>query len=306
MTKFVATLLPTLVPVVFIAVGVLLLVGVVQYQRWRDRRYPRQSPLTQNMLRPPGHSLRQKLESLDVESDTCLVFFFMTPLAVFAVHVSQSYFAGEPESVLRVVTSIVMAGAILAVVGRYLLHLMSERKKFALGLEGELVTGEELNQLMLDGCRVFHDIPFQYGNIDHVVVSCSGVFSVNAKLWGKPKEGGNSEIVVDHQRNMIHFPDRQVPIRINQLEGEARWLAEYLSKSVGQRLEVEPMLALPGWFAKQRIGRGSVYVFNPRKPSKFFVQNRTVLSPQQIEQVAHQLEQLCRDVEPKYREKKGW
>lgn len=66
------------------------------------------------------------------------------------------------------------------------------------------------------------------------------------------------------------------------------------------------MLALPGWFVKKRIGRGSVYVFNPHKPQKFFLHNRQVLTPKQIEQVAHQLEQLCRDVEPKYKEKKGW
>ena len=59
-------------------------------------------------------------------------------------------------------------------------------------------TSEELNQLMLDGCRVFHDIPFPYGNIDHVVVSRSGVYSVNAKMCGKPKEGGSVDVVVDH------------------------------------------------------------------------------------------------------------
>jgi hypothetical protein len=48
-----------------------------------------------------------------------------------------------------------------------------------------------------------------------------------------------------------------------------------------------------------RIGRqkGDPFVFNPTKPSKFFIQSRQVFSPQQIKQIAHQLEQLCRNVE---------
>jgi|GEM_PF-4341283 len=59
------------------------------------------------------------------------------------------------------------------------------------------------------------------------------------------------------------------------------------------------MLALSGWFIADRIGsqKCDPYVFNPTKPSKFFVQNRQLISPQQVKQIAHQLEQLCRDVE---------
>ena len=48
------------------------------------------------------------------------------------------------------------------VCGRKLLRLLNERKSYALGLDGELATAEELNQLMRDGCRVFHDIPFRH------------------------------------------------------------------------------------------------------------------------------------------------
>ena len=109
------------------------------------------------------------------------------PLLLFAVHVSQTYFMGEPESVLRIIFSVGFGTVLTAIAGRRLLSLLKDRKFCILGLEGELATGEELNQLMLDGCRVFHDIPFRFGNIDHVVVSQSGVFSVNTKMLGKPK-----------------------------------------------------------------------------------------------------------------------
>ena len=120
---------------------------------------------------------------------------------------------------------------------------------------------------MLDGCRVFHDVPIQYGNVDHVVVSHSGVYAVNFKMLGKlPKNGGNVEVTVDNATNVLRFPDRTVQIPIEQLTTEARCLSDFLTKAVGKQIKAEPMLALLGWFVKDRIGRGPVYVFNPRNP----------------------------------------
>jgi homoserine kinase len=47
---------------------------------------------------------------------------------------------------------------------------------------------EEINLLMLDGCRVFHDVPIEpYGNIDHVIVAPSAVYAVETKTRRKRK-----------------------------------------------------------------------------------------------------------------------
>jgi hypothetical protein len=300
------TILSAAVPVALMLVGVLSIFGFVTIFKASSNRYPRRSPLTRKMLRPPGHSLRQKLLDSSHDIDTCFVLITLIPVSAYAVHVSQSYFGGVAESPIRTAI-IVLAGLVFtAIVGRRLLRLMNERKKYVLGLDGELSTAEELNQLMLDGCRVFHDIPYLYGNIDHVVVSRSGVYSINTKLLGKPKDDGDSEIVVDYTRSIIRFPDREVPIPSSQPEREAKWVAEHLAKSVGESIKVEPMVALPGWCVKERIGRGTVCVFNPCKAHKFFVKDREVLTAKQIEQVAHQLEQLCRDVEPTFKREVVW
>jgi hypothetical protein len=176
-----------------------------------------------------------------------------------------------------------------------------------LGLEGELATGEELNQLMLDGCRVFHDIEIPWGNIDHVVVSQSGVFAVETKMLGKPKGGiGNADAVVDHLASLVQFPDRTYRIPFEQLDTQSKWLSQFLSAAVGERVRVESILALPGWFIKERIGRGRVYVINPLRPKQFFVHQRQVLSDTQVRRIAHQLEQLCRNIEPSFRTEPGF
>lgn len=157
---------------------------------------------------------------------------------------------------------------------------------------------------MLDGCRVFHDVVFPYGNIDHVVVSESGVFCVDTKMRGKPNTG-DAKAVVDYDRNVIRFPDGEYPLPIDQLESQAKWMSEFLSSAVGQPVEAEPIIAFPGWYI-ERIGRGRILVINPHKPLKFFRQSRSVLPPQLIQQIAHQLEQRCRNVAPSFQKNRKW
>lgn len=217
----------------------------------------------------------------------------------------MSYLAGVGESTLRLIltalTGVLVAGG-LAI---HLWRLLRRRLNYQQGLEGELATAEELNQLMLSGCRVFHDIPFPYGNIDHVVISPSGAFLVETKCIGRTRgRESETEVVVDHERNEIGFPNRTVAIPHQQLDRSVRWLSQKLHDSTGTPVRIEPMLALPGWFIRQRVGKGEAFVFNPKSPHKFFVHNRTVHSSERIQQLAHQLETLCRSVEPSRKSRK--
>lgn len=294
-----------LLPGILAFIGFVPTLGFMHYWKRKERRELRESPLTRNLLRAPGHSLRYKIADQADELMQCVVLMVMMPLMAFTCHVSLSYFAGWPDSTFRIGATVMVAIAATIFFGIRLVSTMTQLKYLSLGLEGELATGEELNQLMLDGCRVFHDIPFPYGNIDHVVVCTSGVYAVNSKMLGKPKDGeGKADIIVDQQSGVVRFPDREYRIPTAQFESEKRWLTQHLTSAVGQQTEVEPILALPGWFVKERIGRGLVYVINPHKPKKFFIRNRQVLQPDVVQQVAHQLEQLVRDVEPSFRVKR--
>jgi len=46
----------------------------------------------------------------------------------------------------------------------------SPRNGHASGLEAEREVGELLTQLLVDGCLVLNDVPFPYGNLDHIVI----------------------------------------------------------------------------------------------------------------------------------------
>ncbi|HWL10410.1 MAG TPA: nuclease-related domain-containing protein [Planctomicrobium sp.] len=191
---------------------------------------------------------------------------------------------------------------------RKIWKVLLELRPKSLGLEGEMFVGEELNQLMLKGCRVYHDVPIEYGNVDHVVVSPSGVFAVNTKMLGKPRDRGQDEkVTVNYTENLMHFPDRIISIPQQKLLTEAKALSTFLSKSVGEPVTVEAMLALPGWFIKSdRNGGAPVRVFNPKNSAPLFVKNQSKLSEQMVQRIAYQIDQKCRDIEPQLARTRRW
>ncbi|MEP7057474.1 MAG: hypothetical protein ABI809_06855 [Caldimonas sp.] len=75
---------------------------------------------------------------------------------------------------------------------------------------------------------------------------------------------------------------------------------EVLASAVGTPIRVLPVLALPGWFV-ERTGRGDVRVFNGKELAGL-LKSRGVqlLSAQDVQRVAHQVEQRCRTVAPRY------
>ena len=195
--------------VALIGVGCVCAAVPVLIWKRRQAKELRHNPLARDMLRGPGYSLRRKLDDLDTDLMTYAVYFMVSPLVIYTFHISNSYFLGKQETTHRVVADVVVLIIGMAILGWRLLRILEERKFAVIGLEGEISTAQELDQLMLEGCRVFHDIPTDYGNIDHVVVSGSGVYAVNTKCLQKPKQGNDKAIVVvDHNNNCVKFPDR--------------------------------------------------------------------------------------------------
>jgi hypothetical protein len=195
------------------------------------------------------------------------------------------------------VVAILMLSCILGVVAIRLVILLKRRRDYALGFSGERLVGEELGKLAAHGCHVFHDVPTDgLGNIDHVVVSRSGVFAVETKTRRKGR-GVRSEAdhVVVFDGYSLTFPHCKDTHGLEQARRNARWLATHLTKATGEATAVEPVLTLPGWYVKRR-GKGEVRVLN-HKELRGGLNGNAALSPEQVQRVVHQLDQRCRDVE---------
>jgi hypothetical protein len=166
--------------------------------------------------------------------------------------------------------------------------------------DAELAVGQELNHLMSQGYQVYHDFPAPKFNIDHILVGPAGVFAVETKARTKRMTGngkGDAEVIYDGQ--CLKFPGWVEKRPLDQAADQASWLRKWLSSAVGESVDVRAVVTLPGWCVKRSSPQG-ILVINPKNFRTFLTRSRNkTLSDSMIQRIAHQLEQRCRDVEPK-------
>lgn len=245
-------------------------------------------PVADKLLRPPGESLRKKLE--DINDAMLLSLIAALCLPAVSSLVSQR----APLSAQ------VVAGALVLVIALgFFLYYVRLWRRFDLAFSGERAVGEELNKLMLDGCQVFHDLPAEkLGNIDHVIVAPSGVYAVETKTRRKRQaKASQKDYAITYDGQRVVFPHVWDTRALEQAGRNADWLGKWLSSAIGEPVTVQPVLTFPGWFVEV-TGRGDVSVLNPKLIRSLVVsRGKPGLSSQTMERIVHQLRERCRDVE---------
>lgn len=259
------------------------------------QRSTRRNPLTCQMLRAPGESITHRIEKINEDVDVYLMATFFFPLVCYAVYTTQLIFADKQTSPL---IFIIMGFAGLLFFGFRLIKFIKQRHNEYLGLDCERAVGQELNQLMLEGCRVYHDYFADGFNIDHIVIGKNGVFAIETKGRAKKTTGNNREDAkVVYDGHALRFPSWTETEPIEQAKRQAVWLSDWLTKAVGEKIPVTPALALAGWYVERK--QKGIIIFNGKNPSFIpKMQTESSFSPEMIQRIAHQVEQRCRDVVP--------
>lgn len=275
-------------------------------RRKRRVRAERRSPIARDLLRGPGHSLNEQLTELNGDVVFDLMLLMVVPLMTLALFLAQGAWRGGIATMwhLAPIYGFGAVGAIFYSVCK-LVRSGEKLDRLKAGFDAELAVGQELDQLMRQGAFVFHDVPAENFNIDHVVISTRGVFAVETKGYTKAKDPqgrGPADQTVACDGKSLRFPTWTTSKPLEQAERQAKWLAQWLTSAVGSAIQVQPVLALPGWFVELK-GRGSVRVFNGKQLAGL-LESRGVkgLAPQDVQRVAHQVEQRCRTVLPRYRD----
>lgn len=289
MNIFFAQLLPVFIMFVSMTIPVLVVL------RARQKRKGRRNPLTIQMLRSPGESISQRIDKLSEDIDFFFTFSTLGPVICFSLYLSTRYIADTKVSPYSFV---IAAVGLLVYFSFRLNQAFVRRHKEQLGLDCERAVGQELNQLMLDGYRIFHDVPADNFNIDHVVVGSNGVFAIETKGRPKPDRGkGQEDVKVTYEGAWLQFPTWREKEPLEQAKRQATWLTEWLSKAVGEKVSVRPVLALPGWFVDRKAK--DLLIYNGKNPQYLTkIQTDTPLTAELIQRIAHQVEQQCRDVKP--------
>lgn len=213
----------------------------------RRQRKDRRSPLTLQMLRAPGESLSKQIDALIEDIDTYLITATIIPLACFSMYLSTRYIGGNTRVSWLIFFILACCGMIFTCYK--LISLLKKRHDLSLGLDCERAIGQELNQLMLNGYRVYHDFPADNFNIDHIVFGSNGVFAVETKGRAKLVQSDTKqEWKVSFDGQALLFPNWTEREFLPQARRQAEWLAKWLSSAVGEQVQVRPVLALPGWY----------------------------------------------------------
>jgi hypothetical protein len=232
------------------------------------------------------------------------MYLLMLPSLAALYLLGQAYaFAKPVDTVVAILVGLIVAAA-MVYFGRRCVMDIRKLWRLRLALDGETSVGQELNNLMLHGARVFHDFPAEGFNIDHVMIGPAGVVAVETKARSKlnlPVGERKDSVRVVYDGTSLKFPNHTETKPVAQAERQAQWLARWLSSTVGWDVKVTPALAIPGWFVEHKAYE-PVRVFSGKSP-EFLVKpfkNGQPLDAAQIKAIAHQVDQRCRNVKPNF------
>jgi len=161
-----------------------------------------------------------------------------------------------------------------------------------LGLQGELAVGEALEVLRAHGYRVFHDLPGDGFNVDHVVVGPGGVFVIETKAISKPTHR-DATITYDGKHVLIdgHTPDRD-PIK--QARACRDFVIGILEKSGIHNPRARAAVVYPGWYIEKQPRGVEVWVLTPKALHSFVLNERPMLTAGEVALIASALDLYAR------------
>jgi hypothetical protein len=249
----------------------------------------KRSPLKDSPLRNPGQSVDE--QQIDLAYDKVLGPFLAAMLVVLLAALEWwRHFTGvPPQPWLYTIIAVVVAGYSAWQVYR----VWPQVRALRLAREGERAVGQYLERLRESGYQVFHDIPGQGFNVDHVVIGPAGVCTIETKTWSKPLRG-ETRIVVDGERIFANGvePERNPLI---QARAQATWLHGLLKESTGRAVPVRPAILFPGWFVERPpTGQSDVWVLNPKALPGFLGHEPERLTAEEIKLAAFHLSRYVR------------
>jgi hypothetical protein len=265
----------------FVLSLLLMVVGILAFKSWR-KRDARRSPLDgKRLANLPGQQLTNRING---HGDNLLLAGILMYLSFPAMLLAWAISRVRWETVhFRTIDGLFVIGGLgLFAFGmwRFVVH-WDARTRARDGLVAEQMTGQLLNRLIGPDCIVAHDLPCEGFNIDHIVIAPRAVYAVETKSFRKPRGSANdSHYKVTFDGEALRFPDWRDDAPVIQARRQAKWLARYLSESLGREIPVIPAIALPGWWIDrtEESKRSDVRVFTPMgKGAEFLVTGREAI-----------------------------
>lgn len=144
------------------------------------------------------------------------------------------------------------------------------------GLDGERYVGSMLEKFSSNKTFVFHDIVCEKQNngkivkfnIDHVVISTKGIFTIDSKNWSLPDREYNQADFVFKDGELIDSTGILQKDLMDKIDSQGKWLEDKIYEWINQRIPVYRVGIMIG-----------AYVNNVNKDfSKFWIVNESAFA----------------------------
>lgn len=230
-----------------------------------------------------GEGLQEKIRGIEFDIyEACMfpVFFVIMTifLWLFCLDLKWIQFNAITASVFTVISIIISIRSY-----RKVKNLRKSLINYRKGLEGERLVGEVINKLSNENTFVFHDIPGDRFNVDHIIVSTRGVFVIETKHFDRSK---CHEFTFDGNmvyRQMKDGTKYLCPKLLPQMDGEARFIQNEIEIRTEMKIPVIKVAVLIGCFihtpAENETKQNMKKYF-----SKYWIVNEKLLSSMILEE----------------------
>lgn len=223
----------------------------------------RRSPLTAAPLRLPGQSVGDEIS--DVSYDGVFAPLLLTVFMVVIAGLEWYRLALNVKPSPWIATIAAFFVAIYAVLRIW--RTVDRLRALKLGRDGERAVAQYLEWFRTAGFFVFHDVPNEGANIDHVLIGPRGVFTIETKTLSKPHRGECKVKIAGGQIYANGVPLTRDPLV--QAKAQARWLSNFLSEAQFKAF-VQPVVVFPGWFVEPfDMKAAGVWVLEPKALDRF-------------------------------------
>lgn len=250
---------------------------------------PHRSPLKEAPLRNPGQGLDEWISSL-----------FSNWMTGYGVVVAGLVFLAIMEWVGALANLprlpwlyTIIAAIAIGFATRDLMRVKRKLQRAKLGRDGERAVAQILAANFGNDARVFHDVPGEGFNLDHVVICPRGIYVIETKTFSK--RPGDARVVFDGKRVLV---DGRAPSRdpVIQVRAAAGWLKRLLQDSTHRSLEVRGIVAFPGWYVENSRARGSdIWVLEPKAIAKWIGNEPVSLASADVALVADRVARQVRN-----------
>ena len=226
---------------------------------------PSKSPIKDRPLRLPGESVDEEIGKAIDDLLYPYLFVIVMSWALFSLELSRLLLQLSPSPGVYFVVALA-----ITIVGAYRIVRTRRRiQRLRLARSGERAVGQHLESLRESGIHVFHDIPGDGFNIDHVLVGEQGIFAVETKTFSKPAKG---KVKITYSDGVLFANGHKIERDpIIQAHAAAKWLAGMLQESTGRKLRAHPIVLFPGWWVDPLPlkEKQSIWVLEPKALSAF-------------------------------------